>query len=326
MHFAQPMALWWLLLLPGVVLLLYYGSHCRTVFLRNFGDLHLLWQTPSRFPRLHREWVTALLLLVAFTCTVLALSDPRYPIGPSHLRAGTLDVVMVMDVSKSMAAEDYGSNSRLDQARQMARHMLTRLRGNRVGLVTYAGISFRQADLTDDLDALDFILEHWVSIDSVSVGGSNLSAALETGVALFETDVEREKLLLLFSDGGSGPETLSDTLAEASQQDIRVVVFGLGNTQPSRIPQYDKRKEFVSYLKADGKVLTTRLNEGVLQRVAEGANGTYLRIQHGQEWRGILSRPKIVGALFEQEERKLFQPFLLAGLLAFAAQTLVLRL
>jgi Ca-activated chloride channel family protein len=179
MHFAQPMALWWLLLLPGVVLLLYYGSHCRTVFLRNFGDLHLLWQTPSRFPRLHREWVTALLLLVAFTCTVLALSDPRYPIGPSHLRAGTLDVVMVMDVSKSMAAEDYGSNSRLDQARQMARHMLTRLRGNRVGLVTYAGISFRQADLTDDLDALDFILEHWVSIDSVSVGGSNLSAALE---------------------------------------------------------------------------------------------------------------------------------------------------
>jgi Ca-activated chloride channel family protein len=326
MHFAQPMALWWLLLLPGVVLLLYYGSRCRTAFLRHFGDRHLLRQTPSRLPRLHREWVIAVLLLFAFTCTVLALSDPRYPIGPSHLRAGTLDVVMVMDVSKSMAAEDYGSHSRLDQARQMARHMLTRLRGNRVGLVTYAGISFRQADLTDDLDALDFILEHWVSIDSVSVGGSNLPAALETGVALFETDVEREKLLLLFSDGGTEPEAFSDTLAEVSQRGIRVVVLGLGNTQPSRIPQYDKHKQFVSYLKADGKVVTTRLDEGVLQRVAEGANGTYLRIQHGQEWRGILSRPKVIGALFEQEEQKLFQPFLLAGLLAFAAQTLVIRL
>ena len=326
MHFAQPTALWLLLLLPGVVLLLYYGSRCRTAFLRHFGDLHLLWQTPSRFPRLHREWVIALLLLLAFTCTMLALSDPRYPTGPSHLRAGMLDVVMVMDVSKSMAAEDYGSNSRLDQARQMARHMLTRLRGNRVGLVTYAGISFRQADLTDDLDALDFILDHWVSIDSVSVGGSNLPTALQTGFELFETDVEREKLLLLFSDGGTEPETLSDTLAQASQKGIRMVVFGLGNTQPSRIPQYDKRKQFVSYLKADGKVLTTRLNEGVLQRVAEGANGTYLRIQHGREWRGILSRPKVAGALFEQEEQKLFQPFLLAGLLAFAAQTLVIRL
>jgi Ca-activated chloride channel family protein len=208
----------------------------------------------------------------------------------------------------------------------MARHMLTRLRGNRVGLVTYAGISFRQADLTDDLDALDFILDHWVSIDSVSIGGSNLPAALETGVALFEPDAEREKLLLLFSDGGTGPEALFDTLAKASQQDIRVVVFGLGHTQPSRIPQYNKHKQFVSYLKADGKVVTTRLNESVLQRVAEGANGTYLRIQHGQEWRGILSRPKVIGALFEQEERKLFQPFLLVGLLAFAAQTLVIRL
>jgi Ca-activated chloride channel family protein len=257
---------------------------------------------------------------------MLALSDPRYPTGLSHLRAGLLDVVMVMDVSKSMAAADYGANSRLDQARQMARHMLTRLRGNRVGLVTYAGISFRQAELTDDLDALDFILDHWVSIDSVSVSGSNLPAALETGVALFEPAVEREKLLLLFSDGGTGPEALSDILAKASQQDIRVVVFGLGHTQPSRIPQYNKHKQFVSYLKADGKVVTTRLNESVLQRVAEGANGTYLRIQHGQGWRGILSRPKVIGALFEQEERKLFQPFLLVGLLAFAAQTLVIRL
>ena len=326
MHFAQPIALWLLLLLPAVGLLLYYGWRCRMALLRNFGDLQLLWQAPSRFPRLHRQWVIGLLLMLAFTCTMLALSDPRYPTGPSYLRAGLLDVVMVMDVSKSMAAEDYGANSRLDQARQMARHMLTHLQGNRVGLVTYAGISFRQADLTDDLDALDFILEHWVSIDSVSVGGSNLPAALETGLALFETDVEREKLLLVFSDGGSEPEAFSDALADASHQDIRVAVFGLGNTQPSRIPQYDKRQQFVRYLKLDGKVVTTRLNEKVLRRVAKGANGTYLRIQHGQEWRGILSRPSVAGALFEQEERKLFQPFLLAGLLAFAAQTLVLRL
>jgi Ca-activated chloride channel family protein len=233
---------------------------------------------------------------------------------------------MVMDVSKSMAAADYGSRSRLDQTRQMARHMLTHLRGNRVGLVTYAGISFRQADLTHDHDALDFILDHWVSIDSVSVGGSNLPAALETGLELFDPDVEREKLLLLFSDGGTGPETLADALAEATRQGIRVVVFGLGNPRPSRIPQYDKHKQFVSYLKNDGKVVTTGLNEGVLRRVAEGTNGTYLRIQHGREWRGILSRPRVIGALFEQEERKLFQPFLLAGLLAFAAQTLVRRL
>ncbi len=326
MRFAQPLALWLLLLLPGIAALLYYGQQRRLAFLQRFGDLALLWQSPSRCPWLHKEWLIGMLILVPFVCAMLALGDPRYPLGPSYLRAGSLDVVMVLDVSKSMAAEDYGSGSRLDKARQIARHLLTELRGNRVGIVTYAGVSFRQADLTDDLDALDFILQHWIKVESVSVGGSNLPQAIETGLELFASETAHEKLMLLFSDGGTEQGKLPAALAQAAHHGVRIVAMGLGKEQPSRIPLYDAQRKFQGYLKIDEQVVTSRLDEEVLRHLADATRGTYVRIRSGREWVDVLGRPDVAGMMFVQEEQKIFQPFFLVALLGFAAQTLVTRL
>ena len=90
-------------------------------------------------------------------------------------------MVMIIDVSKSMGAEDYHPDSRLSKVRQIILEMLPHLRGNRVGFVTFAGNSFRQAELSEDFTALEFILKHCVSIDSAGLGGSDLVRALEPG-------------------------------------------------------------------------------------------------------------------------------------------------
>ncbi len=321
MRFAQPEILWWLLLLPGFVWVLYYGAKRRHPFLQHFGDLSRLVQVSA----LQKPWVLGGLAGLSLVCALFALSDPRFPSGPSYVPEGSVDVVMLLDVSKSMAAEDYGPKSRLDMARQIARHMLTELRGNRVGLVTYAGISFRQADLTKDFEALDFILQQWVAIDAVRVGGSDLKQAIETGLEVFDQDVDREKLMLLFSDGGTEHEGLASTLGKAAQRGVRMVALGLGNERLSRIPQYDAQKKFQGYMKAEGQVLTSRLNERALKQVGSGAHGSYIRIERGQEWRRILSRQDVAGHMYRQDERKIYQPFLLVGLLAFAAQMVVKR-
>ncbi len=324
MRFAQPETLLWLLLLPGFIWVLYYGAKRRHLFLQHLGDLHLLTQTASRVPTLHKPWVLGSLAGLSLICALFALSDPRYPSGPSYMPEGSVDVVMLLDVSKSMAAEDYGPKSRLDMARQIARHMLTELRGNRVGLVTYAGISFRQAELTKDFEALDFILDQWVSIDAVRVGGSDLNQAIEMGLSIFDKGADREKLMLLFSDGGTEHVGLAVSLSKATQQGVRMVALGLGNDHPSRIPQYDAQKRFQGYLEADGQVLTSRLNERALKQVG-GGKGTYIRIERGEEWRHILRRRDVAGQMYRQDELRIYQPFILAGLLAFAAQMVVKR-
>ncbi len=328
MRFAQPETLWWLLGLPVFAWVLYYGAKRRHRFLQHFGDLAVLAQTASRLPALQTPWVLGGLAGLPLVCAVFALSDPRYPTGPSYMPDGSLDVVMVLDVSKSMAAEDYGSKSRLDMAREIARHMLTDLGSNRVGLVTYAGISFRQADLTTDFEALDFILKQWVAIDAVRVGGSDLKQAIETALEVFEPDAQHEKLMFIFSDGGTEHDDFASTLSQAAQQGVKIVALGLGHEHPSRIPIYDANRKFQGYFKADsgeGQVLTSRLNEKALNQVARAARGTYIRIKRGQEWRHLLRRPDVAGSMFVQDERKIYQHFLLVGLLGFAAHMLVRR-
>lgn len=328
MRFAQPETFWCLLALPGFAWVLYHGAKRRHLFLQHFGDMTVLTQTASRLPVLQKPWVLGCLAALPLVCVVVALSDPRYPAGRAYMPDGRLDVVMVLDVSKSMAAEDYGAKSRLDMAREIARHMLTELGVNRVGLVTYAGISFRQADLTTDFAALDFILQQWVAIDAVRIGGSDLKQAIETGLDVFDQEGHREKLMLIFSDGGTEHGDFASILSQVAQRGVKMVALGLGSRHPSRIPLYDANKQFQGYLRAEGEageVLTSRLNEKVLKQVASGARGTYLRIERGQEWRRLLRRPDVVGSMFVQDERKIYQPFLLVGLLAFAAHTAVKR-
>ncbi|ETX01626.1 MAG: hypothetical protein ETSY1_06700 [Candidatus Entotheonella factor] len=328
MRFAQPATLWWLLALPVFAWVLYYGAKRRHLFLQHFGDMTVLAKTASRLPALQKPWVLGCLTGLPLVCAVFALSDPRYPAGQSYVPDGSLDVVMVIDVSKSMAAEDYGPKSRLDMARDIARHMLTELGGNRVGLVTYAGISFRQADLTTDFEALDFILKQWIAIDAVRIGGSDLKQAIETGLSVFDQEIEREKLMLIFSDGGTEHDDFVSTLSKAAQHGVKMVALGLGNEHPSRIPLYDANKKFQGYLKSDsgeGQVVTSRLNERALSQVASSDRGTYIRIERGQEWRRLLRRHDVAGSMFIQDERKIYQPFLLVGLLAFAVHMIVKR-
>jgi Ca-activated chloride channel family protein len=326
MRVVYPAALWLLVLLPGLTLFYHLGRRRRASFLRHFGDPALLHQTPARFPALHQKWVVIPLLLLPFLSITLALTDPRLRTGALQLRADALDVVMVLDISKSMAAEDYSKGSRLAQAREIARGLLQKLQGNRIGLVTFAGTSFRQAELTNDLTALDFILTYWVEVDAISVGGSDITAALEMGLTLFPEQSDREQVMLLFSDGGDSDSSLHTVLNRAVQRGIRIVTLGLGRLEPSRIPLYDPQQKFLGYVHVSNRIVTTQLTEAPLQQIANTTGGTYLRITHGDEWHNLLTQKTVAGKALEREEMRFFQPLLGLGLLAFGLDVLRTRL
>ena len=326
MRFASQHALWLLLIMP-LLLGLCRLQTCRKVrFLHRLGDLTVLRQAPARCPALARPWIHLVLLLLLFLGTIIALADPRLPYGAPHLRAGRLDIVMSIDVSKSMAAEDYLPLSRLDKTREIILQMLPQLRGNRVGLVTFAGSSFRQAELTEDFTALEFILKHWVHIDSAGVGGSNLGRALETGLALLPEASNRQPLLLFFSDGGDEAENLEPVLTKVVQRGARIVAFGVGSLQPARIPRYDAAKKFLGFVQVNGQTVTTRLNEAPLQQMARVTHGLYRRLDQAASWQGVWRDPTVVGGALTRDERRVFQPFLVVSLLAFGMQMVISRL
>jgi Ca-activated chloride channel family protein len=326
MRVVYPAALWLLVLQPGLILLYHLGRRRQASFLRRFGDPALLHQTPARFPVLHQKWVVIPLLLLPFLSITLALTDPRVRLGALQLRAEALDVVMVLDVSKSMAAEDYSTGSRLAQARDIARGLLQKLQGNRLGLVTFAGTSFRQAELTDDLTALDFILTSWVDVDTIRMGGSNITAALEMALTLFPDHADREQLMLLFSDGGNNDSSFHTVLDSAVRRGIRIITLGLGHLEPSRIPLYDPQRKFLGYMHVNNRVITTQLDEAPLQQIARTTGGIYRRITRGDEWHSLLTQKTVAGKALEREEIRLFQPLLGLSLLAFGLDILRTRL
>jgi hypothetical protein len=326
MRFAYPQALWLLFLMPLLYWCVRLQIRRQQQFVRCLGEPHVFRHTPSRCPALQRPWVHVLLVLLLFCGTILALADPRLPYGTPRLRARALDVVMLIDVSKSMAAEDYHPASRLRKARDIILEMLPQLRGNRVGIVTFAGNSFRQAELSEDFTALEFIVKHWVDIDSAGVGGSDLVRALETGFAVLPEETDRERLILLFSDGGDDTQNFDEVLTKMVQRRVRVIAFGVGGLEQSRIPRYDAAQKFLGYMEANGQTVTTRLNEAPLQQIARVTEGMYRRVERPDSWQNIWRNTTVVGQSLRRDEQRVFQPFLLLSLLAFAMQVVIARL
>lgn len=307
LSWANPWAAWLtpvLVLLAGLLLL---EARRRVAFLKAFGDGALV----RGFSRLDPEGprrLRPLLLALALTGIVAALARPVLSTKSEVPDRPRLDVVLLLDVSRSMGAEDYGPRrSRLDRAKAMILEALPELAGRKVGVVTFAGAAFRQAPLVDDHAALAYVLANWVFIESAPGGGSDLAEGIRAATRLFE-DRSGERLVLLFSDGGQAQgEKLRAALAEARSKAARIFAFGLGGPVASRIPEYDTNGKLLGWVTVNGQVATTRLDEPVLKQVAAVTDGGYARVVSGRELRHTLGRLRIAGVVSPGGPRELFQ-------------------
>lgn len=303
------------LLLTGLILV---EARRRRALIEAFGDGRLV----SNYSRLGPAWVRRLrpvALSMALVAVVAGLARPVVAVQATGAGQRPLDVVVVLDVSRSMGAEDYGPGiSRLRKARAMLLEALPELEGTRVGLVTFAGAAFPQAPPTVDHGALRYILTDWVFIESAPPGGSDVAQGIRAGIRLLG-DRPGPTTLLLFSDGGdAAPDDLGAALADARSKAIRIFAFGLGGPVPSRVPRYDRNGRFAGWLTLNGKVATTRLDEPTLKAITAATDGAYWRVVSGRELRQTLARLQIsrVGSPLAPPE--LFQwPLAAAILLLF---------
>ncbi len=313
-RFSNAWAAWLAPMIALLMALLLLEARRRAALLRAFGDADLV----AGVSRLGPGWarrLRSLSLALALIGVLAALARPvRDPRSGAHDR-GALDIVLLLDVSRSMGAEDYGpKGSRLARAKVMILEALPDLAGRRVGIVTFAGAAFPQAPLTSDHTALRYVLTNWVFIESAPAGGSDLVQGIRTATRLFG-DRPGERVVLLFSDGAESGESLEAALAEARSKAIRIFAFGLGHPVPSPIPEYGKDHQFAGWLTVNGTVATTRLDEDGLKGVAAATRGGYARVVSGREFEWTLSRAGLVSASPPGEIQELFQWPLAAAVL-----------
>lgn len=285
MRFAHPEFLHFLWAVPPVTLLLLFGlqqKHKALLrFYRNVDPAHL-----------KRHKIQAGLLLLSYILLTLALARPQWGAKPEPV-AEQLDVMLALDISTSMLAENEASVRRLTHAKEVMFSLLEALKGDRVGLLYFAEASFVVCPLTSDTATLREFLEA-VTAETLTHSGTRIGTAIETATDRLRSHQHRtpatdadsggQKVLILFTDGEDHGETAIEAARTATQQGVHIYCVGIGNTVesvPIPLPR-DTATETAPYKRdASGQLVLTALDETHLQEIATAGNGNYYHANTG---------------------------------------------
>ncbi|HET9870166.1 MAG TPA: VWA domain-containing protein, partial [bacterium] len=225
-----------------------------------------------------RRWAKGTFLILALGAAGLGAARLQGGLVPQDWTARGSDLVVVLDVSKSMLTQDV-KPSRLDAAKKALEDWLGGLQGDRVGLVVFSGQALVQVPLTLDLDAVSQILDK-ADTDMVALGGTDLGAGIQTALSAFPKDPKRGKAILLLTDGETtdGTSNVGEACQEAVSQKVPIITVGMGTPQGQPIPDGMGFWGQPSYKQdASGQVHISHLDEGTLRRIAQQTGGVYLQ-------------------------------------------------
>ena len=217
------------------------------------------------------------LRILALALLVLALARPQWGFRWEEVRRKGLDLVVALDTSRSMMASDI-KPTRLQQAKWGIRDLLRNLRGDRVGLVPFAGSSILQCPLTIDYAAFAMTLDDVYS-GIIPKGGTAIEQALRTAVAAFPAESAADRVILLITDGEDHDGDPLALLPELKEKGIRVYTIGIGTLEGEMVPAGDGQGGY--FKDRQGQIVKTALKEDVLQKLALGTGGTYVRSAPG---------------------------------------------
>ena len=190
-----------------------------------------------------------------------------------------VDLIFAVDVSISMNAEDV-KPSRLKKAKFEISQIIRQLQGDRVGIIVFAGASHLYLPLTSDYEAAILFLDE-IDTEMIPTQGTAISSALNTGLSAFSDESEKFKVLILITDGEDHEGKAIAIAEKAAQTGIIIHTVGVGSVSGSLIPVLDKKTGDTSYKKdRRGKLITSTLNEGILQDISRAGNGIYVRFDN----------------------------------------------
>jgi len=273
-HFYSPAALIWLWIVPALTGLYFYAATQRRKAVKQFG-------TGIRILSRSRE---AIGVCLGATLIVFSLARPAWNLKKQYLQETGRDVIFLLDVSRSMLAEDMHPN-RLENAKLAILDCLETLAGDRIGLVVFAGSAEIRCPLTVDYDYFRMALRQ-VSPDSVTVGGTQIANALEKVInKLLKPEKAGLQDVILITDGEDMVEGLDEVEAaqKLSEAGARLIAIGIGDrTRGSRIAVENEETGTRSFLKYDHKEVWTRLHSETLHRMTSAtSNGIYFEVGSG---------------------------------------------
>lgn len=278
-RFADPLAFWSFALVPALLALYWHGRRRRRALLDRFGEHPLVRQLHPAAHEAARRWKAGLVVAAA-AALGLALARPQFGTRVETARRQGQDIVVALDVSRSMHATDVRP-SRLERAKLEVGRMIGRLDGDRIGLVAFAGDAFVQSPLTTDYGAAMMFLAA-MDAEMMSVQGTDLGRAVEAAVEALEETPPANRIAVLVSDGEDHEGGLAQAIQMAADAEVTVHAVGIGSPGGVPLPDVDERGRGRGFRRdAAGEVIVTALNETALQDIALQTRGQYYRAGPG---------------------------------------------
>jgi Ca-activated chloride channel family protein len=278
MRLANPEFLWLLLLIP-LGALFYWFTHYRKISLMKKLVDRNLWSKIYNGYSPTRGWIRALLWFTALFFLIAAVIDPQIGTKTRKLKRKGVDIVVALDVSRSMLATDIPP-SRLKKAKYLIQEMIEMLQGDRIGLIAFAGIAHPQCPLTIDYAAASLFLRQ-SDIGLMPVQGTAIGDAIRIAEKMFKTEEKKYKVLIIFSDGEDLETNPVEAAKEAAEKGIVIYTVGVGTPQGGPIPL--KKNGQIAFKKdKSGKIVVTRLSDATLREIADIGNGIYINVDSGR--------------------------------------------
>ena len=271
--------LYGLLLIPLLILLYVLNRLWRRKALKKLGDIEIIsLMMPSVSSG--KPTLRFILFLIAIVFLIFGLVNPQIGSKLEEMKREGSDIIVCLDVSNSMKAEDFKPN-RLDKAKQAIEKLINNLNNDRIGIIVFAGDAYVQLPITTDYAAAKLFLEN-VDCDAVPIHGTVISSAIELAEKSFGTEEGKNKAIIIISDGESHDDDAIATAHEASEKNMVIHTIGIGSPEGVPIPVYKNKMQIGFRKDKDGNTVVTKLNEDALQEIASSGNGVYVRATQGE--------------------------------------------
>ena len=268
-YLAQPLYLLLILLIPLMFIAYWLMRRWRKRRIARFGDPDLVSFLAPLVPR-RKGWLKLTLLSLALLFFAIGMARPQLGAILKEKQVKGAEIMVVLDVSNSMLAEDYSPN-RLERAKLAISKLVDELQGDRIGLIIFAGESFVQLPVTSDYVSAKIFLNS-ITTESVPVQGTAMGDAIRTAIKSFTSESENSRAIILITDGENHEDDPVSAAKDAVDMGARVFCIGVGSPEGKPIPVDGELLK-----DKDGNIVVTRLDEATLKEVASAGKGLYVR-------------------------------------------------
>lgn len=310
------------LVLVGIIYVLYQRKQSQLAQVGNLELISRLMEGRST----KKEWTKYGLWLLGITFLIIACSNPQWGTKKEKIKATASDIYIALDISRSMDAQDI-SPSRLERAKKFVEQLVNNLKGDRIGLISFAGSAYLQIPLTTDYAAVQ-LYANAANTDQAGTQGTAIGEALSLANKAFEEGETHQRAIIVISDGEDHDEEAIAAAKEARENGYVTFTVGVGTTDGAMVPVIERGRE-VYKKDENGIPVTSKLNIDLLKEVASAGGGNFYLVNQGSE---VI--PDLKNKLDRLQKREIeqksftefnsyFQYFLLLGILCFIIEYLL---